>query len=60
MRGILRGEYALGSRIQYEVETADGTRLTVEKLREDRFSGGLGEEVVLGWDLEHSHMIREG
>ena len=60
VRGILRGEYALGSRIQYEVETADGTRLTVEKLREDRFSGGLGEEVVLGWDLEHSHMIREG
>ena len=35
-------------------------RLTVEKLREDRFAGGLGEEVVLGWDLEHSHMIHEG
>ena len=59
VRGIMRGEYALGSRIQYEVETSDGTRLTVEKLREDRFAGGPGEEVVLGWDLEHSHMIRE-
>ena len=59
VRGILRAEYALGSRIQYEVEAADGTRMTVEKLREDRFSGQSGDEVILGWDIENAHMIRE-
>jgi len=59
VRGILRAEYALGSRMQYEVEAANGSRLTIEKLREDRYRGEIGEEVVLGWDSEHAHMIRE-
>jgi spermidine/putrescine transport system ATP-binding protein len=58
-RGILRDEYALGSRLQYAIETAEGSRLTVEKLREDRYSGQIGDEVVLGWDLGHTHLIRE-
>jgi len=58
VRGILRGEYALGSRIQYKVETADGSQLTVEKLREDRYTGNIDDEVVLGWDIEHTHLIR--
>ncbi len=57
-RGVLRADYALGSRIQYEVETADGSRITVEKLREDRYDGALGDEVVLGWDIDHTHLIR--
>ena len=60
VRGILRAEYALGSRIQYEVEAAGGNRLSVEKLREDRHDGPIGGEVALGWDVEHTHMIREG
>ena len=59
VRGILREEYALGSRIQYEVETADGSRLSVEKLREDRLDDAHGSEVVLGWDVEHTHLIDE-
>jgi spermidine/putrescine transport system ATP-binding protein len=58
VRGILRGEYALGSRMQYKVETSDGTQLTVEKLREDRYTGNMDDEVVLGWDVEHTHLIR--
>ena len=58
VRGTLRAEYALGSRIQYEIETSDGARLTVEKLREDRFDGASGEAVVLGWDIENAHIIR--
>jgi spermidine/putrescine transport system ATP-binding protein len=60
VRGILRNDYALGSRIQYEVETSDGTLINVEKLREGRFDGEHGEAVVLGWDVEHAHIIREG
>jgi len=59
VRGILRAEYALGSRMQYEVETADGSKLTVENLREDRYQGDIGDSVVLGWDIESTHMIRE-
>jgi len=59
VRGILRADYALGSRLQYEVEAANGARLTVEKLREDRFTGPSGAEVVLGWDVENTHLIRE-
>ncbi len=58
VNGVLRGEYALGSRVQYQVETADGSRLTVEKLREDRFRGNIGDDVVLGWDIDHTHLIR--
>ena len=59
VRGILRAYYALGSRTQYKVETSDGSELAVEKLREDRFTGNVGDEVVLGFDLDHTHMIRE-
>lgn len=59
VRGILRADYDMGSRTQYKVEAADGSELAVEKLREDRFDGGAGDEVVLGWDVENVHMIRE-
>ncbi|WP_440997727.1 ABC transporter ATP-binding protein [Arhodomonas sp. SL1] len=59
VRGILRDEYALGSRLQYDIEAADGSHLTVEKLREDRYSGNIGDEVLLGWDVGHTHLIRE-
>ena len=59
VRGVLRAEYALGSRIQYEVEAASGARLTVEKLREDRLDAAPGREVVLGWDAETTHLIEE-
>ncbi|MGC9368185.1 MAG: ABC transporter ATP-binding protein [Paracoccaceae bacterium] len=58
VRGVLHDEYALGSRLQYVVETAAGQTLTVEKLREDRFAGEPGSEVVLGFDAENVHLIR--
>lgn len=58
VRGILRAEYALGSRMQYEVETADGSKITVENLREDRYHGSSGDSVILGWDVENAYMIR--
>ena len=59
VRGILRAEYALGSRMQYEIETAGGSKLTVENLREDRYAGESGDSVVLGWDIENTHMIQQ-
>jgi spermidine/putrescine transport system ATP-binding protein len=57
--GKMHEEYALGSRIQYEVEAANGKILTVEKLREDRFSGSHGDPVMLGFDAEAAHLIFE-
>jgi spermidine/putrescine transport system ATP-binding protein len=56
--GKLHGEYALGSRIQYEFETAAGM-VTVEKLREDRLSANLGELIELGFNLDITHFIGE-
>jgi len=58
VRGILQAEFALGSRIQYEVTISTGKTLTVEKLREDRFSGEIGSDVTLGFDTHHVHLIR--
>lgn len=59
VRGILRDEFAFGSRLQYEVEIESGARVTVEKLREDRFHGESGSSVTLGWNSVHSHFIKE-
>lgn len=59
VRGVFRQEYALGSRIQYDVEASSGKLVTVEKLREDRFDGKDNQSVVLGWDVEHTHVIRQ-
>ena len=55
--GRLLGEYALGSRIQYEVETATGQVLTIEKLREDRVDAPIGSDVILGFDAANTHLI---
>ncbi len=57
IEGRLTADYALGSRIQYEVESDGDMKVTVEKLREDRFTGSIGDKVTLGWDMEHSHFI---
>jgi spermidine/putrescine transport system ATP-binding protein len=57
--GKLHAQYALGSRIQYEVEAGNGKILTVEKLREDRFDGEPGDAVMLGFDADATHLIHE-
>ncbi len=58
LTGILHGEYALGSRIQYEIETPAGM-ITVEKLREDRVHAAEGETITLGFALAHTHFMRD-
>lgn len=60
MNGELHNEFSLGSRMQYEVGIGDGRIATVEKLREDRFEGDYGDTVVIGWDIEHVHLIPAG
>jgi spermidine/putrescine transport system ATP-binding protein len=58
MNGELHNEFSLGSRLQYEVGIGGDRVVTVEKLREDRFAGAYGDPVVIGWDIEHVHLIR--
>ena len=58
LSGVVHGEYALGSRIQYEIETENGM-VTVEKLREDRLSAAEGQNVTLGFNAENTHFIGE-
>ena len=59
LTGKLKAEYALGSRTQYEIETASQKIITVEKLREDRFMGKEGSMVALGFDADSAHIIEE-
>ncbi|MEQ8291344.1 MAG: ABC transporter ATP-binding protein [Roseovarius sp.] len=58
LTGTLHGEYALGSRIQYEIETAAGM-VTVEKLREDRRAVAEGEQLTVGFNAANTHFIDE-
>lgn len=59
VRGAVVNEFALGSRIQYELRPETGGTLTVEKLREARFMGSPGDQISIGWPLSHAHLIRE-
>ena len=60
LEGTVRADYALGSRVQYDVEAADGRKIIVEKLRDEPRPGGPGTPVTLGFDPARIHMIREG
>ncbi len=47
-------EFSLGSRIQYHVEVAPGTTLTVERLREERIQT---TQAVLTWETKDSQIL---
>ena len=57
--GSILAEYALGSRIQYEIELVDGTVITVEKLREERLDAPDGQQVHLSFDAANTHLIKD-
>ena len=57
MTGKVIAEYALGSRIQYEVELPSGKILTIEKLREERLTEAEGRTVALGFNAGNTHVI---
>jgi spermidine/putrescine transport system ATP-binding protein len=58
LSGLLSAKYALGSRIQYSVETAAGL-VTVERPFETRLTAAVGTPVSLGWDRSAVHLIAE-
>ncbi len=59
VKGRVLEEYALGSRIQYQVKTSEGQILTIEKLREDRLPPDADKDVVLGFDRANAHMMED-
>ncbi|MDT8855504.1 ABC transporter ATP-binding protein [Paracoccaceae bacterium Fryx2] len=56
--GRLYNEYALGSRIQYQVRVGEGV-FVVEKLRQQMFTGALDDEVRIGWDAADSILVED-
>ena len=54
--GRLYNEYALGSRIQYQVRVGDLV-FVLEKLRHEAFEGRLDQEVLIGWDAADSIVV---
>jgi spermidine/putrescine transport system ATP-binding protein len=58
LSGRLYNEYALGSRIQYQVRVGDQV-FVVEKLRQQAYKGNLDDQVLIGWDSQHSILVGE-
>ena len=58
MTGRLYNEYALGSRIQYQVRVGD-TVFLVEKLRQQPFAGKLDDEAIIGWDADDAILVTD-
>jgi len=58
VEGVLYNEYALGSRIQYQVRVGEQVFL-VEKLREQRYHGRLDDRVTIGWEARDSMLAPE-
>jgi len=54
--GRLYNEYALGSRIQYQVRVGELV-FVLEKLRHEAFAGGLDQEVLIGWDAANTIVV---
>jgi spermidine/putrescine transport system ATP-binding protein len=58
LAGRIYNEYALGSRIQYQVR-AGGHVFVVEKLRQQADHTGLDSDVFIGWDARDSVLVGE-
>jgi spermidine/putrescine transport system ATP-binding protein len=56
--GRLYNEYALGSRIQYQVRVGEKV-FVVEKLRQQPFSGKLDDEVWIGWNAADAILVTD-
>ena len=60
IQGVLFNDYALGSRIQYQVRSADGEHhWLVERLQDDPYSGKRGEPVTIGWRSQDSILVNQ-
>ena len=58
VKGQLYNEYALGSRIQYQVRAGEQV-FVVEKLRQQAYAGARDDEVIIGWDAKDSILVED-
>jgi spermidine/putrescine transport system ATP-binding protein len=58
IEGKLYNEYALGSRIQYQVRSGDKV-FVVEKLRQQAPNLSLDQDVLIGWDAKDSVLVAD-
>jgi len=56
--GRVYNEYALGSRIQYQVRVGEHVFI-VEKLRQQAFTGSLDDEVLIGWNARDAILVND-
>ena len=56
--GKLYNEYVLGSRIQYQVRVGERV-FTIEKLRQQSFTGKLDDDVIIGWDAGDAILVTD-
>ena len=59
LEGQLYNEYSLGSRVQYQIRMAEGATWVVERLRDERYSGKLDDQVTIGWQPEDAILVAE-
>jgi spermidine/putrescine transport system ATP-binding protein len=56
LRGRVYNEYALGSRIQFQVRV-DGQVFVLETLRQQMIGGRRDDEVLIGWNAADSLVV---
>jgi len=56
LMGRIYNEYALGSRIQYQVRVGEKV-FVIETLRQQVFAGRLDDEVLIGWNAADSILV---
>ncbi|HXV23000.1 MAG TPA: ABC transporter ATP-binding protein [Alphaproteobacteria bacterium] len=56
--GTLYNEYALGSRIQYQIRVGEHVFM-VEQLRQHAFAGRLDDRVLIGWNAVDSILVKD-
>ncbi len=56
LTGRIYNEYALGSRIQYQVRVGEQV-FVIETLRQQVFAGRLDDEVLIGWNAADSIVV---
>jgi spermidine/putrescine transport system ATP-binding protein len=60
IEGTLYNDYALGSRVQYQVRIEDvGVHWLVERLQDEPFESVPGASVVIGWRPEDGILVRD-
>ncbi|MCC0042376.1 MAG: TOBE domain-containing protein, partial [Rhodobiaceae bacterium] len=60
VKGVVFNDYALGSRIQYQVRSdARDEHWLVERLQDDPYEGHVDDKVTIGWQPADSILVSE-